>query len=86
MVNEEIALITGTSVCLTNTITQSNEVMQYINLSITILVGIVTIAYTIFKWYKKAKEDGQITKDEVEELIENVGDSIEDLTNKREED
>lgn len=86
MIHEELTMLTGGIVCLTNTATQENPVLQYINLGITILVGVVTIAYTIFKWYKKAKEDGEITKDEVEELIENVGDSIEDLTNKREED
>lgn len=79
-------MITGTAVCLTNTATQENPVLQYINLGITIAVGLVTLAYTLYKWYKKASEDGKITHEEVNDLFEEVGEAVEDLTNKKGEE
>ena len=73
-------MITGTAVCLTNTATQTNQTMQTINLIITIVVGVVTLAYTIFKWYRKAKEDGKITPDEVGDLVEDVKEELDKYT------
>lgn len=79
-------MITGTAVCLTNTATQTNQTMQTINLIITIVVGVVTLAYTIFKWYRKAKEDGKITPDEIEDLVDEVTDVVSDTKDKLDKD
>ena len=59
-----------------NTILQSDEVLKYVNLVITILIGIVSLSYTIYRWYKKAKEDGKISSDEIEELKNNIVDEL----------
>lgn len=75
---EELLMSGGTMVCLTNTVTQPNQAMQTVNMIITIVVGVVTLAYTIFKWYKKAKEDGKITVDEIKELGEDLKDLKDD--------
>lgn len=73
---EELGMISGTAVCLTNTVTQSNQTMQTVNLIITIVVGVVTLAYTVYKWYKRAKQDGKITADEIKELKDDIKDVL----------
>ena len=55
---------------------QDDIVLRYISLALTILSTSIAIAYTIWKWYKKAKEDGKITVDEVKELKDNITDVI----------
>ena len=57
---------------------QSDEVFRYISLGLTILSTIFSIVYTIWKWWRKAKEDGKITEDEVDELMDNLHDDIDD--------
>lgn len=80
--HEEVVMATGVATCLTGSVSQTNETMQIINLVITCVVGVVTLAYTIYKWYKKAKSDGKITKEEVNELIEDVKEEINELNDK----
>lgn len=77
--NDELFLTTGTTTCFVGAVTQTNETMQIINTIITCVVGAITIAYTIYKWYKRAKSDNKITKDEIEELIDEVKDNIDDI-------
>ena len=36
------------------------------------------MAFTIWKWWKKAKKDGKIDDDEVDELIDKVNNVIDD--------
>ena len=58
---------------------QTNEIMQYIQLGLTILATLVSLAYSIYKWVKKAKQDGKITSEEVGELHDIVKGGIEDV-------
>ena len=56
-------------------ITQVNEMFQLIQVIVGVVSGVFAIAYTIFKWYNKAKQDGKITPQEIKELkddLENV--------------
>ena len=55
---------------------QSNEILSWISWSITLLATLLSIAFTLYRWYKKATEDGKIDKKEIEEL----GDIVEDAT------
>ena len=52
--------------------TQTDKVLQYIQLGLTIFSTLVALIYTIWKWWRKAKEDGKITEDEVDDLMEDV--------------
>ena len=54
---------------------QSNEVLSVISWIITLIATILSISFTIYKWVKKAKEDGKIDAKEVEELTDIVEDS-----------
>lgn len=51
---------------------QTNELFQLISLILTCLATAVSLCYTIILWYKKAKEDGKITKEEIEELKDKI--------------
>ena len=55
------------------TATQTNEIFQIIQAILTILGLLITIAYTIWKWYKNSSKDGKITIDEVDELFDELG-------------
>ena len=57
---------------------QANEVLQVIQAILTVVGLLITISYTIWKWYKKAKADGKITEDEVDELMEDLNKVKED--------
>ena len=58
---------------------QVDEVLRYINISLAIVTTIVTLAYTLYKWYKRAKADGKITADEIREGIGYVKDGVDEI-------
>lgn len=67
----------GTSVSAVGTATQTNETLQTISLIITIIGAIISmIVIPIISWYKNAKKDGKITKDEVKEGLETLENGI----------
>ena len=51
---------------------QTDTTLQIISLVLTIVATAFSIAFTIYKWYKSAKADGKITKDEIDELIDEL--------------
>jgi len=63
----------GTILSATGTAIQPSEVLQIISLVITIIGGIISmIVIPLVSWYKRAKEDGKIDKNEVKEALEIV--------------
>ena len=54
------------------TISQTNEVFQIVQIILTCISTLIVMAFTIWKWYKKAKEDGVITPDEIDEVIDEL--------------
>lgn len=61
---------------------QVDEVLRYINISLAIITTIVTLAYTLYKWYKRAKSDGKITPDEIKEGIEIAKGGLDEIAEK----
>ena len=53
---------------------QENPVIQIISFCLTILSVLVSLAYTLWKWYRKAKADKKITEEEVEEGLQIIKD------------
>lgn len=64
------ALVGGT--CTGISMATMNQIIVICNLILTIIATIVSLVYTIWKWWKKAKEDGKITEDEVDELMDDI--------------
>lgn len=58
------------------TAVQTERIFQIISLVLTCISFALSIIFTVYQWYKKAKEDGKITKDELKELGEIAKDAI----------
>ena len=58
------------------TVTQVNEVFEIIQIIFSCLVSLITILYIVWKWYKRAKADGKITAEEIEELKKEVDENV----------
>ena len=69
---------TGTAFGTILTAIQTNPIFQYISFGLTILATIISIAFTLWKWWKKASEDGKITKEEIEDLTDDISDVLND--------
>ena len=85
---EVIGGIVGTSVSAVGTGLQTNELLQTISLVLTIVGTCITIAMAVINWWKKAKEDGKITKDEIKDGVDIVVDgvkTIQDITKDKED-
>lgn len=65
---------------------QDNETYQIIQMVLSLLSGVLVIAYTIWKWYVRAKKDGKITIDEIDEGIEEIIDAIDYIEENKESD
>ena len=75
---EMIGGAVGTALSATGTALQTNELLQTISLIITILGAIISmIVLPLLTWYKNAKKDGKITKDEIKEGIDTLQEGIE---------
>lgn len=57
-------------------VVQEELLLKYIQLTLGIIATCLSVAFTIWKWWKKASEDGKITKEEVDELIEDLDKDI----------
>ena len=87
MKEELIAGGVGTSLGVLGTTTQTNEILQTISLVITIIGAVISmIIVPLISWWQKAKKDGKITKEEIQEGIDIISDGVEKLTNKDTED
>lgn len=76
-IGELIGGLVGTSASAVGTALQTNEILQTISLIITILGGIVSlIVIPILNWYRKAKKDGKITVDEINEGIDTLQEGV----------
>ena len=57
-------------------IIQPEDLFKWIQLGLGILLTVVGIAYKVWKWHKEAKSDGEITTDEVKELVSETKDDV----------
>jgi phosphate/sulfate permease len=71
MKNELIGGSIGTALSAVGTGLQTNDVLQTISLVITIIGGLITfIIVPLVNWYKNAKKDGKIDKDELKDGVD----------------
>ena len=60
----------GTAISATGTALQTNDILQTISLAITIVGGLITFIFIpLYNWYKQAKKDGKITKEEIKDGV-----------------
>ena len=75
---KEVISWSGSAVGTICTALQTDEIMRWIQLSLTILSTLVAIAFTIWQWWKKAKKDGKITPEEVKDLADDINHVLND--------
>ena len=73
--------ILGIGVQAILTAIQTDEVLRRISFGFTIFSVILNIAYNVWRWWRKSKEDGKISMNEVDELVDIVKDGSDTLTN-----
>ena len=78
---KEHLVILGIGLQAIFTAIQTDEVLRWISFGFTLVSVILTIAYNIWRWYRKSKEDGKISMKEVDELGEIIKDGSDSLTN-----
>ena len=76
---EAIGSAFGTATSATGTALQTSEVLQIISIVITIIGGLITIALGLRAWWKDAKKDGKITKDEIKDGIDIIMGGAKDI-------
>lgn len=68
-----ISATLGATLGAVGTVTQTNETLETISLVITIIGAIVSfIVCPLLSWYNKAKKDGKIESEEIEELKKDI--------------
>ena len=79
--NKLTKLINVVGITFSGTLTalQTNEVLQMISLGLTILTSLVVLVFNILTHVKKAKADGKITIDELQEIAKSTLDGLDDI-------
>lgn len=77
----------GDGIAVICTALQTDAVFQYISLGLTILATLFSIIISLVQlinWWKKAKADGKITEEEINDglkIIEDIKNNVEDGKN-----
>lgn len=68
-------------VALVGSVVMIEGYLQIISLSLAILASLVSLSINIAKWWKKAKKDGKIDSEELEELDNIIKEGKEECQN-----
>ena len=86
-IKEFVLGLIGTGMSSVGAIVDVNQVLSIISTIITIVGGILTlIVIPLITWWKKAKEDGKITKEEIDEATHIIENGVNDLKDKKEKE
>lgn len=58
---------------------QPEVLFRYVSLALSIFATLISIAFSIWQWWKKAKQDGKITEDEIKEGAKIIQDGTEKI-------
>lgn len=65
---------------LTFTLAQTEELFRLISIIIVCISSVCSLAFSLYNWYKKAKSDKQITKEELKEGAKIIVDGANKIT------
>lgn len=71
----------GTIISAIGTSLQPNEILEMISLIITIIGAALTLLMSLYTWWKNAKKDGKIDKEEFEDGVKIVTDGLDEIKN-----
>ena len=75
----QILSYSGDGVGFIFTIAQTQQVFQIVSLALTVFATLVSISFTIYMWFKKANEDGEITIEELDEIKKETEEKIKEM-------
>ena len=82
-IKEFILGLIGTGMSSVGAIVDVNQVLSIISYVITIVGGILTlIVIPLITWWKRAKKDGKITKEEIDEGVHIIQNGVDELKDK----
>ena len=87
MKTSELITYIGNAFTYILVLAQVNEHFQLVELILAILTSVVLLCYRIWTWWKEAKKDGKITKEEIKDgasIIVNGAKEISDKVKKGE--
>ena len=82
MKNNDLFAMIGNGLTYVFTAIQTNETFQLVELILSIATSVVIILYKVWKWWKQAKADGKITKEEIDSLVDDVKDDVDKIKDK----
>ena len=62
---------------------QVEELFKWLQLGLGILATLLSIAFSIWQWWKRASKDGRITEEEIQEGIDILKKGEDDLKDKK---
>ena len=75
-----ISATLGATLGAVGTATQTNETLETISLIITIIGAFLSfIVCPLLSWYNKAKKDGHIDSEEIEELTKDISKGLNEI-------
>lgn len=82
MKNNNIFAVIGNSFTYILTVLQANEIFQIVELVLSIIISLLIIISKICNWWKEANQDGKITKEEIQQIGNDIADDVNDLKDK----
>lgn len=79
---EEISALTLNGITYAVPFVEIEYTLKIVSLCCSILLSLIIIGLYLMKWYKKAKADGKITSEELQEGIDIVKQGKEEIENK----
>lgn len=80
----DISCIIGNALTYVLSMTQTNDILKVISFGLSILISLIILISKIIRWWKKAKEDGKISADELDELASIVEETKQHIDNEGE--
>lgn len=82
MKTNNIFAVIGNSLTYILTALQTNEIFQIIELVLSIIISLLIIVSKIRNWWEEANQDGKITKEEIQQIGNDIADDVNDLKDK----
>ena len=74
--------VVGNGAMYALTFTQTKEIFEIVSLVLSILISVIILLSKIVNWYKNAKQDGQISKEEIQDGINIVKEGVDTISSK----
>ena len=72
----------GNGIMYCCSVAQVEQALRIASFVLSILISILIIISRVYEWWKKAKADGEITKDEIDDLKDIVNKGVNDIKKK----